>query len=458
MTSVSYLPLFLPQGASYRCPGESYDIGYSVHLARIAAGFPACRNCPQRGNSGELPVHQLAWLDRSGEQKPQSSLFTADGVRGIYLNDLNRISVGRLAGAFARLLWERHPPRLKSPSDEQETSTVVESKRSVPLVLVGHDERSHSPDLQQGAVQILRRMSCQVLDAGQIPVPWFERLMSSKKATAGLYLGGAGESPAWSGMKFWVEQGVPCSRDYLLPEIEAAYEAGIQRPSRSSSGYRTVRQFAEYEAGMRHLFHALRPLKIVVGSASSFGEELLRRLLSTTACELIFEKLPRRRTVWSKDEDSDRAAIASLIRERGAHLGCLIGEDWQEMVCLDEKGKEVPFLASALFAAGEVLIEDREAPMVLAEGLPEEFATELRNRGARVMRAAGSRPAIVRAMHEQGAKLGISENRLWFQDGGVTCDSMLLLGMTLQAMSRSDRELSQLVESLRPAGFSSRRL
>src|SRR6266404_4181554 len=86
----------------YRCPGEEYDITRSVHLARLAAFYSKCRNCPhapdstEAGDSGQL--HEA--------NDSASSLFTSEGVRGRYLNDLSRATAAKIAGAMASCLWE----------------------------------------------------------------------------------------------------------------------------------------------------------------------------------------------------------------------------------------------------------------------------------------------------------------------------------------------------------------
>ncbi|MCA9093853.1 MAG: hypothetical protein KDA68_10225 [Planctomycetaceae bacterium] len=447
MSLAPYLPLYLPKGPQYRCPGEQYDISYSVHLARISSGYPLCRNCPHKTETGELSADLLTWLNRSEESKPQRSLFTPEGVRGIYLNELNRKVVGELAAAFARLLWERNPPHVKprtTPENSAEGSEQPHTSPSTPLVLVGHDERPHSPDLLTGVVQVLRRMSCRVLDASTVPLPWFERVISEQQTAAAIYIGASGHAPAWSGLNFWIDRAVPCTAEHLLPEISTRFETGVQRPSRNSSGYSSIHTTPRYEDRLRHLFHALRPLKIVVGCASRMGGEILRRLLASTACELIDRELPRKKSDWSSPTDPDRKAIVTLIRENNAHLGCLIGEDLQTFLCFDETGEPVPWSAIGLFAVEELLIEHPHLKVVLSERIAPTLETPLRQRGVETAQVPSSRAAVVRSMHDLDAKLGIDSDRIWFDDTGATADGLMLLGNILQAMSRSDMDLSNL--------------
>ena len=460
MSSALYLPLYRPAGPVYRCPGETYDINRSVHLARIATGYPPCRTCRHRCDSTPLSSSAPVQTEPPVQER---SLFTPLGVRGVYLNELHRKSTGQLAGAFARLLWERNPPSIKpqlpsalAASKHPLTEAASRESRSLesstekhsPLVLVGHDARPHSPDLLTGVVQVLRRMSCRVLDAGCVPRPWFERLIATHQTTAALYLGAAGTPPAWSGMNFYLDRALPCTDDFLLTELQAAAAEPLQRPSRGSSGYQTIYSTPEYDDRLRHLFHALRPLKIVVGTPDRLGGEILKRLLSSTACELTLINLPRRETDWNSPEDQDVRQLARHVRERSAHLGCLLSEDLRQIVVLDEQGNSLPYSGLALMAVQETLREFPAASIVVSDSAPPRLLSQLQRLGLQTITAGSSFTATVRAMLDSQAPLGIHADQIWFQEGGLAADGLMLFGSVLQAMSHSDLDLSLLCERI----------
>src|SRR5262249_46978265 len=88
----------------YRCPGEEYDITRAVHLARLAASYPKCRNCPHAAGA-------VARDDGTSEEEElfrarDGALFTSEGVRGRYLNELTRATAAQIAGAMASCLWD----------------------------------------------------------------------------------------------------------------------------------------------------------------------------------------------------------------------------------------------------------------------------------------------------------------------------------------------------------------
>ena len=91
----------------YVCPGETHAISRAVHLSRLAAFYPKCRECSHRQELGQLPQPQFEETDSSQPRNSERSLFTLEGVRGVYLNELTRRKAGELSAAFASLLWNR---------------------------------------------------------------------------------------------------------------------------------------------------------------------------------------------------------------------------------------------------------------------------------------------------------------------------------------------------------------
>src|SRR5260221_4376571 len=88
----------------YRCPGEEYDITRSVHLSRLAVSYTKCRNCPHA--PGASAALETMSIEPTGGGQFENRLFTSEGVRGRYLNDLDRATAARIAGALASCLWD----------------------------------------------------------------------------------------------------------------------------------------------------------------------------------------------------------------------------------------------------------------------------------------------------------------------------------------------------------------
>ena len=142
----------VPVETRYICPGETHSISRSVHLSRLAAFYPNCRDCPLKSDDGELPRQTIQRVERDERSVERKSLFTPEGVRGIHRNELTRESAGRLAGALAGRVWER------MISNRQSEDGSRRIPRSQPLIVVGLDNRDSSPDLLAGVTSSLLRM------------------------------------------------------------------------------------------------------------------------------------------------------------------------------------------------------------------------------------------------------------------------------------------------------------
>ncbi|HTN02265.1 MAG TPA: hypothetical protein VL132_10325, partial [Planctomycetaceae bacterium] len=149
--------------AEYLCPGETHPISRSVHLARLAAFYPACRECPCRNETGQLPQELIGRFAETRQRAPRPTWIKGEGVRAVYLNELDRPRTADWAAALALRLWEDIPrPGRTSPSPPEDPDAASPPRRhAMPSVVVGYDERSSSPDLFAGAVLGLRRMGCQ---------------------------------------------------------------------------------------------------------------------------------------------------------------------------------------------------------------------------------------------------------------------------------------------------------
>ncbi len=119
------------------CPGQRYAISRSVHLARIASGYAACRECACNDRDlGRVATTQEESASRAESLCPPPSrfqrLFDREGIRGVFRNELTIADVERFATALASTLWE-----------DAETLGTGVPPRGFPVV-VGHDDRPWS--------------------------------------------------------------------------------------------------------------------------------------------------------------------------------------------------------------------------------------------------------------------------------------------------------------------------
>lgn len=447
----------------YRCPGEEYDISRPVHLARLAAYYSKCRACPHAPdshNAAASPDSPLlparAALDRD--------LFTREGIRGRYLNELDRTKAAAIAGAMASCLWDdlartepvleglpvHHAVDASHPEDVPSVAGPVPAGppgiegirlfacgRPGPCVALGHDERPSSPDITVGVGQALRRMGCQVIDVGLAPRPALVFAVDHLAAAGGVHVTGAGCDPGWTGLDFLMPGSVPGSAPGELDRIATRYRQGYSRPSRRPGSQRNFQAAVPYEAGLWKHFHALRPLKIVLACPSRTVRELFGRVFRKLACRLIVVEIPTRQRAAADSSDPDFRRTSHQIGEIRADLGVLVEDDAERCTFFDEQGRAVPHQLAAQLLACDHNHAGRMA-VPASRGLPLSTAE--------TSSVQPTREAIVRELRERRSTFAADgAGRYWFAEAYPACDALLTLVHLLQILSRSDAPLSEVV-------------
>lgn len=438
---------------TYCCPGEDYAINRSIHLARLAAFYPKCRECPHRGDAPAAltlaPRTTTPQPPPRAEQPP--SLFLTEGIRGTYLNAITRQTAAEIAGAFAGQLWDE----LHRPSAGARDVTVhhglnrAGKKRPdlvVPTVVIAYDERPAAPDIITGVCTGLRRMGCRVIDIGPATKPclWFS--VEHLQATAGVQATGVGCDPAGIGLDFVQRGPRPLSSGGTLDQIASRLQQGYSRPTRHPGSLRTSQVFTPYETGLWKHFHALRPLRIAMACPSHLVNTTFSNVFKKLACELLPIDVPVRQRSLTNPADPDIERLGDAVRGLSAHFGLLVEEDGQRCAFLDENGELVPAMRIVQMLVRSAL---RERPSLsVAFGTTKERSHASRQPfeqlGASVIDAGPTQESLALAMQRPEAVIGgCSSGHYWFRDATPVCDAVITLAHVLQALSQSDAQFSE---------------
>lgn len=462
----------------YICPGETHPITRSVHLARLAAFYPACRECPFRTDTGHLPRQTLERLESTERRIERISLFTAEGVRGIYLNELTRREAERLAEAFAALLWR------EAPVQQRPQATALGRRPARPTVVVGYDERPASPDLVTGVVRALRRMGCQVIDIALTTKPAFCFAVDHLQSGGGIYVTGAGCDPSWTGLDFVGRGALPLSRRgrrsgriassgpgreaeredgrgpaepsddavLSLDRLEARFQihrsrpVGFSRPTRQAGPYRTFQASIPYEAGLWKHLHALRAITVCCGCPSRLARGLLQRLFDKLPCTLRFAEVPDRVRDLNTPDDPDVQRLSEAVRATTADVGVLIDDDACRCAFLDERGEWMPPVAVARLIAETLLAHHPGRSIVVEPSAREALGPVVEEAGGRAVSAGPASAEVFEAMRQHEALFGGgASGRFWFGESTPRCDAVLALARVLEPLNSSEQPLSELV-------------
>jgi phosphomannomutase len=423
------------QDDAYRCPGEQHPISRAVHLGRLAAFYPACRQCPRREETGTISPRRVAQLAETSGRGVLRPLFHDEGAGGVYLNDLTPGVAREIAAAFGAAMSDEKGKVQEGESGMQSAfSPLVPLPPSPPLpfssssILLAGDARPLSAELVAAAAEGIRSTGCNVIDIGPSTAACLAFAVHHLGALGGVLVGNPGDDSHTVGMKFWAAESRPLSAGGSLEPVIERFRSGVTTTVRRYGELHRFQADAPYLAEMAKQYHALRPLRVVVDSASKPTLDFLQRLAAAVACEII----PRQ------------------IDDTTAHFAVRIDGDGETCRAMDEQGRDIrPERLLLLLAAVGIASKGETAETVVVETeTPPAVAERLEQLGVRVVASSPRRADMFDAMREHGAILGGGPSgRFWHSDLGLPlCDALMTVTHLLQTLSRGDVPLSKVLD------------
>ncbi len=450
-----------PDMTEYRCPGEKHPISRAVHLGRLAAFYPACRTCPHREDTETLSQRQIDQLQEVQAARQPLPLFHNEGAGGVYRNDLTPAAARNLAAAFGAALKGRAGGAEGGISTvgHQEfnqsapPSSLIHHPSPNPLVLLGGDGRSITAELSAAACEGLCLSGCDAADIGPATAACLGFAMHRFHAAGGLLVGNSGRQPQRVDIQFWAaapqpsplladaqisSPPMPLSAAQLDP-IAERYPSDVGRPTCRYGALRREQAAAPYLAALSEYYHALRPLRIVVDSASRPLIEYLQKLAAAVACEIL------------PSQDSQQT-LPEQLRAAAGHLAVRTDGDGETCEVFDERGE--PVAAERLLLLLAQSLDPSQRRIVLEAEASPAAADRLASLGVGIVAGGPSRADMAAAMCRHDAALGQGPgSRFWHRLGGVPLpDALLTVTRLLKILSRSDAPLSAVLDREAPLG------
>ncbi len=439
-----------------------------MHLGRLAAFYPACRQCPHRDQTGTLSPRQVEQLQEVRSSNQQRSLFHDEGAGGVYLNELTPVAARNIAAAFG--IFMRDEGRGTRGEGNEELfippspfplppSSNPQSPIPNPSVLLAGDGRAITAELSAAVGEGLRFSGCDVLDIGPATAACLAFAVHHCEAAGGILVGNPGEQPHIVGLQFWAAGPRPLSAGGSLEPIAELYQAGVDRPARNYGAICRIQADVPYLAAIQEHYHALRPLRVVVDSASKPLVEYLQKLTATVACQVIPCRVARR-------------DLPEQVRADAAHFAVCVDGDGETCRVLDEQGQVVsaerlllllarrPLQSSSYIkprpvvaphpgtTAGRGFSAGQSPAIVLEEATPSATIDKIKELGGGVAIAGARRAEMAAAMSQRGAALGGGPSgRFWHRTAGVPLpDALMTVTRLLILLSRGDEPLSTVLD------------
>jgi phosphomannomutase len=400
---------------SFLCPGESHPIDRTIHLARLAAFYPACRECSARHETQGLTPLQLRARTDVERQPGGGWSWDAEGLAGTTRGELDRNSVARFATALAAELWQRR-------------------SQSRPTVLVGSDGRWVTADLMPVVCRALQLAGCLAIEVGSVTTPCLVAAQMHEQASAALWIGNATGGPHALALTVFLEDGRPASSPGALDIFLAHYESGFVRPKRNGGGLQRLQPDALYLAALAGAFHGLRPLVIALDTGC---EPLLRhwqKLSAQTACRIVRLEEGNRPAYNASYSEAQLNSLSRQVIVDGAHFGIWIDGQGECLRLVDERGEPVESRRVSLLLKGYLRRLNPGAAF-----MPESSEA---NRAT-----CSTRQQMHERMTASHAAFGRDGDRYWFAGPPAVPDALAMLCLLLQLLSESDRTLAEVLDS-----------
>jgi phosphomannomutase len=419
-------------------------------LGRLASFYPGCRRCPHRDDTGTLSPRQVRQLAETRPRGEARSVFHDEGAGGVYLNDLGPAVARDIAAAFGCLLLGEDRDKVHSQSEAASDKAIV---------LAG-DGRPLTAELVAAASEGLRLSGCDVVDIGPATAACLAFAVDHLQAAGGILVGNPGIEPHVVGLKFWSAGGSPLSAGGSLEPLAQLYQTGVGRPTRAFGALRRFQAETPYLAALASHYHALRPLRVVLDSASLPLAKCLEELTAATACRVVLCR-------------TTREELPKQVRGHAAHFAACIDGDGETCRVLDEQGRPVPaerlLLLLISIVGGDSSRRSATAPrssatgvashrlpvahVVLEEGTPPSLVNRLErySRGLTAPGRPAGRSAMATAMRQHGAILGGGPSGRFWHTGHAAAglplpDALMTVTLLLELLSRTDDPLSVVLD------------
>lgn len=384
-----------------QCPGDGMWITQAVHHGRQQAGYPACEHC------------EYCDQQHVGATRSRSIQLVETGIRGLAYGAFSLSVMERFGNAMAVFIDElaRQDPQHKAGR-----------------FIVGHDGRASTPSMTMALLRGLQNFGAQVEMVGNCDRALLRHSLQQSQQNWSIWVTGEGQGPGATGLDILDARGafLPFSQWEQILSFSRA--AQLSRPERHSQVPVQSSYVESRHQSRMALYHALRPLKLVVRSDSP---------LATQALQLLSEEL-RWDLIWLQ-RSSDSSAMSQTIRQQKCDLGLHIEESGERLIGYNEAGQciETQALCEGILRMLTSKYGEQSRLCVGAAANSGMQWQTVIDEQQLVQQLKGTRNAV--GMGKQG--------RLWFvHQNHVECDALLTLGYVMQAMSQSSLPASYIFE------------
>jgi len=325
-------------------------------------------------------------------------------------------------------------------------------KRGERTVVVGRDNRRHSPRLREALVQGLLQTGCDVVDIGQTVTPVFYFTHFHFGLRAGVMVTASHNPPEDNGFKVFCGESTIHGEE--IQEVRRLVEGGA-----FPSGEGTAKSVYPEKAYVEYISSRIRPagrLKVALDAGSGAAGPLAVTLFSTLGCEVI-------PLYCEPDPDfpyhhpdptvpANLADLRTLVLSVRADIGLSFDGDGDRLGVVDEKGNILWGDMLQILFWREILPRYPGATGIVEVKCSQALPEEIERLGGWPLFYKTGHSLIKAKMRELGAPFtGEMSGHFFFADEYFGYDDALYAGARLiRILAQSDLALSELLRGVCP--------
>ena len=361
------------------------------------------------------------------------TVFKAYDVRGTVPDQLDARTCRAIGWAFARFA-------------------------GVASIVVARDMRATGVDLSAAFAAGAMAAGTDVVDIGLASTDMLY-FASGRFDSPGAMFTASHNPAAYNGVKLCLAGARPVGQDSGLSEIQADAEEALRTgvddgEARGSTSARTV--IEEYASHVRSFVDtdALRPLTVVADTANGMGGLIAPTVFAPLPfrLELLYPELDGTFPNHPADpiQPENLVDLKAAVLEQGADVGLAFDGDADRVFLVDEQAQPVSGSLTTALVAGAMLEKHPGSTilynLICSKVVPETIAEA----GGTPVRTRVGHSFIKAVMAETGALFGGEHSGHYYFRDNYRADSGIIAALiVLEAMSRSDLPLSELVARYR---------
>jgi phosphomannomutase/phosphoglucomutase len=322
-------------------------------------------------------------------------------------------------------------------------------------IVVGRDNRLHSPELQKAFIEGLISTGCNVMNIGEVTSPMMYYSVCKYELDGGVTITASHNPKEYNGVKIVSKNAHSVCGDDLQRVLQIINEESF---ATGDGQYTEKDVFEDYKIDIVDRVKLSRPLKVVIDGGNGVAGKYAPALMKTLGCEVtelyceLDGNFPNHEA--NPEELENMLDLIAKVKETGADIGLGFDGDGDRVGVVDENGHHYSADFLLLLLARDLLTRKPGAKIVFDVKVSQTLINDIKTHGGEPIMSKTGHSFIESKMKEIGAPLaGEVSGHLFFGENYYGFDDAFLgAAKLLEILSKSGKTFSHLFDNV-PSTF-----